>query len=96
MKAKTELISPSLLQGKVSEDGIREDDLRKRHLSQDLKNKGDSVNFQIDRAASNGKKLAMSEKREGQCSCSTESKAEWCQTGQKISSAIIIGAQRSS
>ena len=42
--------------------GSEKDDLRKRHLSQDLKNEGDSVNFQIDRAASNGKKLAMSER----------------------------------
>lgn len=75
--------------------GSEKDDLRKRHLSQDLKNEGDSVNFQIDRAASNGKKLVMPEKR-GQCGCSTESKAEWCWTGQKISWVITIGAQRSS
>lgn len=42
--------------------GSGKDDLRKRHLSQDLKNEGDSVNFQTDRAASNGKKLAISER----------------------------------
>lgn len=41
-----------------------EKDFRKQHLSEDLKNEGVSVNFQRDRTASNGKKLATSEKRE--------------------------------
>lgn len=74
--------------------GSEKEDFRKRHLSEDLKNEGISVNFQIDRTASDGKKLATSEKREGQCGCSRDSKAEWCQTSQKISRAGIRGAQR--
>lgn len=55
------------------------------------------MNAQRDRTEGNGKKLTVFEqKRENQCGCSTESKAEWCQVSQKISRVTITEAQRAS